>query len=388
MENSAFRRAVCSDSAENSIMQTITIAVSAILIASGLVTAPGLINNARDNNSRSDLANSAYAEETMLAVEGTYWAYDNYVGSEYRKLERPGIEGSVNLTVSTSPRLIVDVSDDGKKWMGTSYSSSGKVFIRSSESAETVQVDADTFKSLAAPLAGEELVIEGANGKKVIVPQGLTLSDARNMHAASVEDKPYFFGTDQLPGFGKPIYVGAPSTGDNPDVPEENVPNEPATNVSEVDKTLKYTGWSASVSNIVVHKMQNASISITSSDADYINSLAKLREKEPESVSQSYPGAPVMTTWRYTNPEFNVTPNTPIFKVSLVEDNGNLVTATWVRQVYLNQSVSQTDGRKTSTIGISPIAYDSKMPRAEFERLIAKKEFVLSIDGYDYYFKG
>ena len=40
------------DIAENSIMQTISIAVSAILIAAGLITAPSLINNARDVNAK------------------------------------------------------------------------------------------------------------------------------------------------------------------------------------------------------------------------------------------------------------------------------------------------------------------------------------------------
>lgn len=60
------------DHAENSIMQTITIAVSAILIAAGLVTAPGLINNARDNNARTDLANVAYAQEVYFGEVGVY----------------------------------------------------------------------------------------------------------------------------------------------------------------------------------------------------------------------------------------------------------------------------------------------------------------------------
>jgi len=64
-----------SDRAENSIMQTITIAVSAILIAAGLVTAPGLINNARDNNARTDLANIAYAQEFVLSVGGKYYEH-------------------------------------------------------------------------------------------------------------------------------------------------------------------------------------------------------------------------------------------------------------------------------------------------------------------------
>jgi len=64
------------DAAENSIMQTITIAVSAILIAAGLVTAPGLINNARDNNAKTDLANIAYAQSFVQGISGQYYAVD------------------------------------------------------------------------------------------------------------------------------------------------------------------------------------------------------------------------------------------------------------------------------------------------------------------------
>jgi surface protein len=68
------RQFLADDEAENSIMQTITIAVSAILIAAGLVTAPGLINNARNNNATNDLANLAYAQEYALANHGQYYA--------------------------------------------------------------------------------------------------------------------------------------------------------------------------------------------------------------------------------------------------------------------------------------------------------------------------
>lgn len=75
-------RLLRSDQAENSIMQTISIAVSAILIASGLVTAPGLINNARDNNARTDLANIAYAQEFVMSVGGKYQQYINKADEE------------------------------------------------------------------------------------------------------------------------------------------------------------------------------------------------------------------------------------------------------------------------------------------------------------------
>ena len=379
MENSAFRRAVCSDSAENSIMQTITIAVSAILIASGLVTAPGLINNARDNNSRSDLANSAYAEETMLAVDGKYWAYDNYTSSEYRKLERPGIEGSVNLTVSTAPRLIVDVSDNGQKWMGTSYSSSGKVFIRSSDSAETVQVNADTFKSLAAPLAGEEVVIDGANGKKVVVPQGLTLAYAKNMYTASIEKKPYAFGTAQLPGFGKPIYVGKAT-------PEPTTP--PAEPEPEADVVVPTTSFSAKPGQLQLYGMNLAEININTTDAKIIEQLTAFRDKPYESSTVN--GNTTSTVWRYLSQPYQSTNNpTPEFTVSLVKDDGTLLTADYTKQLYFNQVDNSAYGTKFLTFGITSAGFKpSTISKEDLAKLIAKKKFVVSIGGYDYYFKG
>jgi len=62
------------DEAENSIMQTISIAVSAILIAAGLITAPSLINNARDVNAKQDLANISLAQEYAVANDGRYYS--------------------------------------------------------------------------------------------------------------------------------------------------------------------------------------------------------------------------------------------------------------------------------------------------------------------------
>lgn len=53
-------------------MQTISIAVSAILIAAGLITAPGLINNAKDTNARHDLASISTAQEYSMSNDGVY----------------------------------------------------------------------------------------------------------------------------------------------------------------------------------------------------------------------------------------------------------------------------------------------------------------------------
>jgi len=124
--------------AENSIMQTITIAVSAILIAAGLVTAPGLINNARDNNARTDLANIAYAQEFYLSTTGHYYDVDNtttFVSVEQELaynvehgdglLTKPNAVNNLQYVVSNSGvGLSTSVEADSQ---GVSFSLSGDV---------------------------------------------------------------------------------------------------------------------------------------------------------------------------------------------------------------------------------------------------------------------
>jgi len=104
-----------SDRAENSIMQTISIAVSAILIAAGLVTAPGLINNARDNNARTDLANIAYAQEYILGVQGKYFDGD------YITIEQEMTGDGVSKAEATN-NLQYLASNEGLNGLGTSVS--------------------------------------------------------------------------------------------------------------------------------------------------------------------------------------------------------------------------------------------------------------------------
>lgn len=136
-----FRAIARSDAAENSIMQTITIAASAILIAAGLVTAPGLINNARDNNATTDLANVAYVQAAVSATTSDFWAYDNFPTSTYHALEAP--DSSIKLTPSGysaggKGRLLVDAAGD--QWVAVAKSASGRIFLRTSEGSHTVEV--------------------------------------------------------------------------------------------------------------------------------------------------------------------------------------------------------------------------------------------------------
>jgi hypothetical protein len=66
-----FKFSMRSDRAENSIMQTITVAVSAILIAAGTLTAPGLINGQKENNLRTELGDMAFAQTAWVAAKGS-----------------------------------------------------------------------------------------------------------------------------------------------------------------------------------------------------------------------------------------------------------------------------------------------------------------------------
>ncbi|MHC5795316.1 hypothetical protein ACVXZ4_04085 [Lacisediminihabitans sp. FW035] len=118
------------DTAENSIMQTITIAVSAILIAAGLVTAPGLINNARDNNATGDLANIAYAQEAQLASAGKYATTVADLQTNPDSQVKFTLAGQVrDQTLLTCP--------SGEAYLSKATSKSTKTFYRSSLSATT-----------------------------------------------------------------------------------------------------------------------------------------------------------------------------------------------------------------------------------------------------------
>lgn len=147
------------DTAENSIMQTITIAVSAILIAAGLVTAPGLINNARDNNAKTDLANVAFAQEFYLADTGHYAADLAEIRVLYsgNATHVAGTESGPALTLSGGVEFAMTVASDGSSYLLAAKSESGRTFYRSSGTAKTVDdlADLDTH-GLAVPTFGAD----------------------------------------------------------------------------------------------------------------------------------------------------------------------------------------------------------------------------------------
>lgn len=145
------RERLRADRAENSIMQTITIAVSSILIASGLITAPGMIRNAQDNNARTDLSNLAFAQESARSVVG-----------RYVETVEPGLPGSLAEVALVSYTLSAGVTDqsamvcdDGSAYVMRASSVNGTDYFRASTSAATV----DNIDDLDAPscFAAEDL---------------------------------------------------------------------------------------------------------------------------------------------------------------------------------------------------------------------------------------
>jgi hypothetical protein len=133
-----------SDQAENSIMQTITIAVSAILIAAGLVTAPGLINNARDNNARIDLANIAYIQSFAISKTGRYYeglfpGDPDYIfeAVDPDDVYETGFTFSISGGI-TDHTVITCNGADGWGYLAYATSSSGTTFYRASGSGLTV----------------------------------------------------------------------------------------------------------------------------------------------------------------------------------------------------------------------------------------------------------
>lgn len=121
------------DAAENSVMQTISIAVSTILVAVGLMAVPNMLRNAQDDNARADIDNLAYAEEFVLADTGRYLSgFD------------PNIEGSlinrynvrVNQAGGVTNHAIV-VCDSPMSYLIKATSASQRTFYRSSFAVTT-----------------------------------------------------------------------------------------------------------------------------------------------------------------------------------------------------------------------------------------------------------
>jgi len=146
-----FRDRLQADAGENSIMQTISIAVSAILIAAGLITAPSLINNARDVNARSDLANLAMAQEYALANDGQYYAkvlkgdgddslwYKARGSGVSAAADRPAGSVAYTLSGTTTGQKALTCKDADGDWhyLMRAVSGSGKVWMRSSDSTRS-----------------------------------------------------------------------------------------------------------------------------------------------------------------------------------------------------------------------------------------------------------
>jgi len=180
-------RILASDEAENSIMQTISIAVSAILIAAGLITAPSLINNARDVNAKTDLANLSYAQEAALADTGHY--YQNLNRGEVKSLAeyKSPETGKALVKYTTSGDVFnVAVACDSAFVLKTT-SRSGKTFYRTSESTKiTTSAPSLTEAGLADCYDGDATKVAGLEGRYDAL-KGLDLAVTASRPATAVQ---------------------------------------------------------------------------------------------------------------------------------------------------------------------------------------------------------
>lgn len=60
------------DTAENSIMQTIALAVSSILVAAGMIMVPNIVSNGYNDRTKTDIAIVATAQDFRVANTGSY----------------------------------------------------------------------------------------------------------------------------------------------------------------------------------------------------------------------------------------------------------------------------------------------------------------------------
>lgn len=128
------RLAASNDRAENSIMQTIGIAVSAILVATGLVSMPGIVNGGRDNAARQDLRSVVTAETFAFSSSGAYLPLS---------ASDPSLASTAGVKLSQSAYragagIAVVVAADGLSYTAYARSDSGALFTATSAATDPI----------------------------------------------------------------------------------------------------------------------------------------------------------------------------------------------------------------------------------------------------------
>ena len=133
-KNALYGKFIGDDSAESSVMQTITIAVSSILIMAGMIVVPNLVNNGRDDQLKTDLISITLAEDFRSSNTGDY-------SPDLSVLKANG--GShINLTSTTWTKLKLN-NTNGYGVLG--ISKSGSVFVINGSLKKPVKVGAVKF---------------------------------------------------------------------------------------------------------------------------------------------------------------------------------------------------------------------------------------------------
>jgi hypothetical protein len=136
--STAFRRAEKERGATDPILIIAGIAITLILIVGGSFAVSGFIGNAKNLNAQGDLDRVATAEGAFMSENDRYGALA--VGPDITTQNTELSNGSIGFTPSADTNVKVRTSDAG--WAAVAGSSTGDVFLRTSESSTIHKHDA------------------------------------------------------------------------------------------------------------------------------------------------------------------------------------------------------------------------------------------------------
>lgn len=137
------------------------VAVGVVTAGIGIMQVPGWIDSANDSAARSDLSQIAIGQEAAYTVAANYTTLDNL--KEGTTEDNSGDPVSTGVEIQTSAGVINDVAvnDVADEWAAVSVSSSGHVFVRTSESAEVLTADTKDYDEAIAEIAAPGLTLGG-----------------------------------------------------------------------------------------------------------------------------------------------------------------------------------------------------------------------------------
>jgi len=162
-----YKTNIHSDVAESSVMQTITIAVSAILIMAGMVTVPNLVNNGRDDQLKTDLISITLAEDFRSSNTGDYAPDLNVLKSQ----------GGTRIYLTATTWTLLRLSNTtGYGVLGVSKS--GSVFVINGSLKKPVKVGSVKFngEGVSKTIKAGSFVARAGDSKAAAAAAALTNS--------------------------------------------------------------------------------------------------------------------------------------------------------------------------------------------------------------------